>query len=58
MLTARSARPSAISFAASSDPPQTSALASCIPAKIGLSSVPSPCPTPNGMSGADLTAAR
>ena len=43
MFTARSARPSAISRAASSEPPQTSALASCIPSKIGLSSVPSPC---------------
>ena len=31
MFTARSARPSAISRAASSEPPQTSALASCIP---------------------------
>ena len=58
MLTARSARPSAISRAAASEPPQISALASCIPKKIGLSSVPRPCPTPNGVSGADLTALR
>lgn len=56
MFTARSARPSAISRAAATEPPAISADASCMPKKIGLSAVPSPWPTPNGASGADFTA--
>jgi hypothetical protein len=57
-LTARSARPSAIARAAAIEPPQISALASCIPKKMGLSSVPSPWPTSKGISGAERTAVR
>ena len=58
MFTARSARPSAISRAASSEPPQIRQLASCIPSKIGLSSVPSPCAKSSPFSGAARTASR
>ena len=54
----RSARPSAISRAASSEPPQISELSLVLRSKIGLSSVPGPCAGSSPLSGATRTACR
>ena len=58
MFTARRLAPDAICCAPASDPPTTSADASCIRSNTGLSGVPRPWRRSSPMLGAALTAAR